>query len=102
MGNCFEVEDCSRLGLSASAEVAGSFCKREGLFHELDWLPEKCRLHAETSCKSDAVNTIEQFKKSGVCSAVVTASSLDYLTDIHTMCEQKVYEMEQAATLVWY
>jgi hypothetical protein len=102
MGNCFEVEDCSNLGLSASSAVAGSFCQREGLFHELDWLPSKCRLHAETSCKSDAVNLIQEFTASGVCTTVVTASSLDYLDEIHTLCEQEVYEMEQAATLVWF
>jgi hypothetical protein len=108
MGNCFDVQDCSDVGLSAGASVAGSFCQRETLFHDIGWLPAKCRLHAETSCKSDAVNMIQEFTVDGVCSTTVgdvassSTSALDYVDEIHLMCEEQVYEMEQAATLIWH
>jgi hypothetical protein len=103
MGNCFDATDCSAVGKSAGAAVSGTFCNNNELFHALDqWLPEKCRLHAETSCKSDAVNVIQEYTNKQACSAVVTRSSLDYLDDIHYMCEQEVLRMEEAATLVWY
>lgn len=101
IGECFQVADCYHLGVGAASSVAGSFCKREGLFHDRDWLPLKCVKHAETSCKCDAVNTIQEFSEGGVCTTM-EGSALDHVDEIHQLCEQEVYEMEQDAKLPWF
>jgi hypothetical protein len=103
MSNCFDVQDCSDVGFRAGASVANEFCMLPT--DDSGWLPEKCRIHAETSCKSDAVNIIQEFTVAGKCSTVVDANSvsaLDFVDEIHYMCEEQVYEMEQSATLVWH
>jgi hypothetical protein len=102
VGDCFKVVDCYNMGVGAASAVAGSFCKREGLFHARDWLPHKCVKHAETSCKCDALNTIQEFFDGGVCASMIGTSALDYVDEIYQWCETEVSEMELSAKLSWY
>jgi hypothetical protein len=101
IGECFDVQDCADLGNAAGASVAGSFCSGNGLFHERKWLPTSCVLHAETSCKTSAVDMTQSYADDGVCSAVHHGSALDYADQLYPLCEQEVYEMEQAGKLTW-
>jgi hypothetical protein len=93
-----DVEECSQVGVSAAASVAGTFCKQNGLFQEPadagSWIPTKCVQHAMVTCKYDAVQTVQRFNQGGVCTQ---GSALDYIDQIHQLCEQEVSAMEQAA-----
>lgn len=82
IGTCFTTTDCSLLGLSASATVATSFCGGYGLLQDRGFLPTRCTGHAEASCKSDAVNRIQEILDDNAC-LNVTGSALDYVRPIH-------------------
>jgi hypothetical protein len=82
IGACFTTTDCTLLGLSASATVAKSFCGGLGLLQQRDFLPARCKEHAEVSCKSDAVNRIQKILDENVC-VNVTGSALDHVRPIH-------------------
>jgi hypothetical protein len=101
MDNCFDTTKCAAVGVSAAASVAGTFCKQNGLYHERDgsWIPTKCVQHAAISCKKDAVETVEKFNQGGVCAS---GSALEYVNEIHQLCDQEVATMEQAANLAGF
>jgi hypothetical protein len=99
MDKCIDITQCSQVGISAAAAVAGTFCKQNGLFHEQPaalpaaWLPStQCVQHAQISCKYDAVETVQKFNQGGVCAQ---GSALNYIDEIHQLCEQEVSAMEQ-------
>jgi hypothetical protein len=100
MDKCFDVAECSQVGVSAAASVAGIYCKQNGLFHEpTGWIPTKCVQHAQVSCKYDAVETIQNFNQGGVCAA---DSALDHVDEIYQLCDEQIAAMEQAAQLSPY
>lgn len=98
MDNCFDVEECKQVGVSAAASVVGIFCKQNGLFHEGGggWIPVKCVQYAEVSCEYDAVETAQKFIEGGVCG---NGSGMDYLDEIHQLCQKELDAMLEAAQL---
>jgi hypothetical protein len=100
MDNCYDVEQCKQVGISAAASVVGLFCKAQnGLFRERTggWIPVKCVQYAEVSCKYDAVETAQTFIEGGVCGH--GTSGMDYLDEIHQLCQKELHKMVEAAQL---
>jgi hypothetical protein len=102
MDNCFNVEECKQVGVSAAASVVGMFCEEQnnGLFHNKagGWIPAKCVQYAEVSCNYDAVETAQRFMEGGVCGHE-SSSGLDYLDEIHQLCQTELNAMLEAAKL---
>jgi hypothetical protein len=94
MDACFTVEDCYRLGVGASATVSRGFCNdsEQGIL-EREVIPRKCKKLAVITCASDAVKTIEEYFQSSTC-ATVTDSTLNFVDEIHELCEDEVDDKE--------
>jgi hypothetical protein len=99
IGDCATTADCYQLGIGAAAAVAGSFCRRESLYREREWLPRECEKYATTSCQCDVVNLVQEFIDGNVCGSYTDDSALDYIDELYRLCVVEIEEMENEVKL---